>query len=68
MPVMDGWQFLAEWRDRKSAAHCPVVLLSGLSFIQDAPGVADFLPKPVDSKKLLACVRRLYGPSPAARP
>jgi serine/threonine protein kinase len=67
MPVMDGWQFLAEWRDRKPAAHCPVVLLSGLSYIQDAPGVADFLPKPVDSGKLLACVRRLYGPAGASR-
>jgi serine/threonine protein kinase len=61
MPVMDGWQFLAEWRDRNPSERCPVVLLSGLSFIQDARGVADFLSKPVDAAKLLACVRRLYG-------
>ena len=62
MPVMDGWQFLEEWRARKPAERCPVVLLSGLSFIRDAPGVADFLSKPVDAEKLLSCVRRLYGP------
>ena len=67
MPVMDGWQFLAEWKKRKPGARCPVVLLSGLSFIQDAVGIADFLSKPVDSARLLACVRRLYGPSGAAK-
>jgi CheY-like chemotaxis protein len=67
MPVMDGWQFLAEWKRRKTASHCPVVLLSGLSYIQDAPGVADFLSKPVDRSRLLACVRRLYGPSEAPK-
>ena len=67
MPVMDGWQFLDEWKKRRTAARCPVVLLSGLGYIQDAPGVADFLSKPVDSEKLLSCVRRLYGPpSPAS--
>ena len=61
MPVMDGWQFLDAWRAQRPAARCPVVLLSGLSYIRDAPGVADFLSKPVDAERLLACVRRLYG-------
>jgi CheY-like chemotaxis protein len=59
MPVMDGWQFLAQWNSREAAKRCPVVLLSGLSFIRDAPGVSDFLSKPVDTDRLLACVRRL---------
>jgi CheY-like chemotaxis protein len=59
MPVMDGWQFLEQWRARGSAARCHIVLLSGLGFIPDAPGVSDFLPKPVDARKLRACVRRL---------
>ncbi len=59
MPVMDGWQFLQEWNAMKTDARCPVVLLSGLSFIRDAPGVADFLSKPVDAGRLLACVQRL---------
>ncbi len=59
MPVMDGWQFLEEWNGRPREERCPVVLLSGLAFIRDAPGVADFLSKPVDVGKLVACVRRL---------
>lgn len=58
MPVMDGWQFLAEWNGRPRGERCPVVLLSGLAYIHDAPGVADFLSKPVDVAKLVACVRR----------
>jgi CheY-like chemotaxis protein len=56
MPVMDGWQFLAE-RARR-ADRTPVVLLSGLAFIQDAPGVADFLSKPVNFEKLRDCLER----------
>jgi CheY-like chemotaxis protein len=64
MPVMDGWQFLAE-RARRSYAT-PVVLLSGLSFIRDAPGVADFLCKPVNFEKLRDCLDRFCGrPAPA---
>jgi serine/threonine protein kinase len=63
MPVMDGWQFLNVWNAVETDTRCPVVLLSGLSFIRDAPGVADFLSKPVDAGRLLACVRRLAGPA-----
>ena len=65
MPVMDGWQFLAE-RARR-ADETPVVLLSGLAFIQDAPGVADFLSKPVNFAKLRDCLDRFCRtPEPAA--
>jgi len=59
MPVMDGWEFLKHWADRRPKQRCPIVLLSGLSFVRDAPGVADFLSKPVDVGKLQACLRRL---------
>jgi CheY-like chemotaxis protein len=59
MPVMDGWGFLAAWADRRPKTRCPIVLLSGLSFVRDAPGVADFLSKPVDAGKLQSCLRRL---------
>ena len=58
MPVMDGWQFLSERAAAQLARECPIVLLSGLAFIQDAPGVADFLPKPVNFEKLRACLDR----------
>lgn len=61
MPVMDGWQFLAARSADPAALPVPVVLLSGLAFIPNAPGVADFLSKPIDSSRLLACVRRFCG-------
>jgi DNA-binding response OmpR family regulator len=52
MPVMDGWQFLTERARDATARQTPVVLLSG---------VAGFLSKPIDSARLLACVRRFCG-------
>lgn len=61
MPVMDGWQFLAARSAEASTPPVPVVLLSGLAFIPNAPGVADFLSKPIDPSRLLACVRRFCG-------
>ena len=61
MPVMDGWQFLAARAAESVAPHVPIVLLSGLAFIPNAPGVADFLTKPIDSARLLASVRRFCG-------
>jgi CheY-like chemotaxis protein len=65
MPVMDGWQFLAERARRADAT--PVVLLSGMAFIPDAPGVADFLSKPVNFEKLRSCLERFCRrPAPAA--
>lgn len=61
MPVMDGWQFLTERAKDSSASETPVVLLSGLPFIPNAPGVADFLSKPIDPARVLSCVRRFCG-------
>ena len=61
MPVMDGWQFLAARSAQSIAPRVPVVLLSGLAFIPNAPGVADFLTKPIDPARLLTCVRRFCG-------
>jgi CheY-like chemotaxis protein len=61
MPVMDGWQFLTERARDATARQTPVVLLSGLPYIPNAPGVAGFLSKPIDPARLLACVRRFCG-------
>jgi CheY-like chemotaxis protein len=74
MPVMDGWQFLSERSRDAASIKAPIVLLSGLPFIPNAPGVSDFLSKPINPSRLLACVRRFCGepgeekPSPARRP
>jgi CheY-like chemotaxis protein len=61
MPVMDGWQFLSERSSDTASVKVPVVLLSGLPFIPNAPGVSDFLSKPINPSRLLDCVRRLCG-------
>lgn len=65
MPVMDGWQFLSERAAAPLVRECPIVLLSGLAYIQDAPGVADFLPKPVNFDRLRACLDRFCRRQPA---
>jgi CheY-like chemotaxis protein len=61
MPVMDGWQFLSERSRDAASIKVPIVLLSGLPFIPNAPGVSDFLSKPINPSRLLACVRRFCG-------
>ena len=62
MPVMDGWQFLAERRRRPERfTHSTVVLLSGLAYIEGATDVADFIRKPIDPSVLRSCVRRFCG-------
>ena len=61
MPGVDGWQFLARRESEAGFPRVPVVLLSGLLFLRDAPGVADFIRKPIDSDRLLDCVHRLCG-------
>ncbi|HEX4440900.1 MAG TPA: response regulator [Thermoanaerobaculia bacterium] len=58
MPVMDGWQFLAERETHRAARDAAVVLLSGMAFIRDAPGVAGFLTKPIRTESLLDYAQR----------
>ena len=67
MPGMDGWQFLDRHATQRGRGRPPVVLLSGLPFIRDAAGVADFIRKPIEPGRLLDCVRRFCGePEPSA--
>ena len=61
MPRMDGWEFLSRLNGKATERRVPVVLLSGLAYIRDAPGVADFLAKPIRPDRLLDCVRRFCG-------
>jgi len=65
MPVMDGWQFLAERAQHRAAREAAVVLLSGMAFIRDAPGVAGFLTKPIRTESLLDYAQRFCGRSSA---
>jgi CheY-like chemotaxis protein len=61
MPVMDGWQFLEERRSHRATREAAVVLLSGMAFIRDAPGVAGFLTKPIRTESLLDYAHRFCG-------
>jgi CheY-like chemotaxis protein len=67
MPVMDGWQFLSERGRHRAAREAAVVLLSGMAFIRDAPGVAGFLTKPIRTESLLDCARRFCGDAAGIR-
>ena len=67
MPVMDGWQFLEERRSHRAAREAAVVLLSGMAFIRDAPGVAGFLTKPIRPESLLDYAQRFCGGRSARR-
>jgi CheY-like chemotaxis protein len=67
MPGMDGWQFLKRQSQGPRAGRASVVLMSGLPFIRDAPGVADFIRKPIEAARLLDCAQRFCGkPEPTA--
>ena len=68
MPGMDGWQFLERQSKGPRAGRAPVVLMSGLPFIRDAPGVADFIRKPIEAARLLDCVSRFCGEPEPTQP
>ena len=67
MPVMDGWQFLAARGSNAGARDAAVVLLSGMAFIRDAPGVAGFLTKPIRTESVLDYAQRFCGTGAGAR-
>jgi len=57
MPVMDGWELLAQVRQTEALKHIPVIVSSASVFDTDrhksfAAGGNDFLPKPIQSIEL----------------
>ncbi len=61
MPHMDGWQFLAEYRQDRRIASTPVVGISGSDHVHRhslAHSLADLLKKPVSLDALLGAVQR----------
>jgi len=55
MPVMDGWDFLAELKKSRRHEDLPVVVVSAYSE-RKAEGVQRILKKPLDVNQLLAAV------------
>ena len=62
MPVMDGWEFLREYKDEAPAAPVPVVIMSAAqdaSQAVDKLGAQAFLAKPFEIETILAIVGRV---------
>jgi CheY-like chemotaxis protein len=58
MPVMDGWQFLAQRRANQALSKIPVVILSAFAHSADrVAGVSAIISKPVDPALLIKIVR-----------
>jgi hypothetical protein len=60
-PRRVGMDAAARQAGYRKRLEMPIVLLSGMQFTRDAPGVADFIRKSIDSDRLLDCVHRLCG-------
>ena len=58
MPVMDGWEFLAEWRTRPAERRAPVLLVSAVGSWRTALdlGAQGYLSKPFDLVSLEAAL------------
>jgi len=62
MPVMDGWEFLREYRAAANLAPVPVVIMSAAqdaSQAVDQLGAQAFLAKPFEIETILAIVGRI---------
>jgi len=64
MPVLDGWQFLQEQRQRADWAAIPVIVISATAPEQAraaALGAVDYLQKPIEVRTLTETVQHLAG-------
>ena len=59
MPVMDGWEFLAEKKRRAGLEQIPVVVITAAGPGTTLPEVRKVLPKPLDFQSLLDVVKEL---------
>jgi CheY-like chemotaxis protein len=62
MPVMNGWDFRSAQLSDPELADIPVVVVSAVGFnsrtVLSQFGVADYVPKPLDTKALLKAITR----------
>lgn len=68
MPVMDGWQFLAEIERDRELRDLPVTVVSAAGDRVSGIGRRRFLRKPVTGASLIAAVRAHAEPVRSARP
>jgi signal transduction histidine kinase/HAMP domain-containing protein/ActR/RegA family two-component response regulator len=72
MPVMNGYETMAEIRSRPHYAGLPIIAVTSKVMGKErerciAAGASDYMPKPVDTAELLAVLDRFLEPGPAAR-
>jgi CheY-like chemotaxis protein len=74
MPVMDGWRFIAEVKERPALAEIPIIVISGSGerTLVSAPVSAGYLEKPINAARLLetlaACLARRKRRASGTRP
>lgn len=58
MPVMNGWEFLAQWRSRCAQRRAPVLVVSAVGNLRTAldSGAQGYLSKPFDLDTLEAAL------------
>jgi CheY-like chemotaxis protein len=66
MPVMDGWQMLAELKRTPALGAIPVVVMTAFRDQNLTVDGAELMSKPIDLKDLLALVERVVGRPPQA--
>jgi len=60
MPDVNGYEFGRKVRESRSLRHIPLIYLSGMTSLKDrieARRIADYLPKDVDKRELLAALQ-----------
>ncbi len=72
MPVMNGYETMAEIRSRPHYAELPIIAVTSKVMGKErerciAAGASDYMPKPVDTAELLAVLDRFLEPHPEAR-
>jgi signal transduction histidine kinase/ActR/RegA family two-component response regulator len=71
MPVMNGYETMAEIRKRPRYAGLPIIAVTSKVMGRErerciAAGADDYMPKPVDTAQLLAVLNRFLAPRPEA--
>lgn len=64
MPIMDGWQFLKQFRAQYPQSTIPIIVMSAADERLKPSGINEFLPKPVELEVLLERCRKYLPLTP----